>query len=73
MKPITLKKAMALYVDAVLENSATPLLFLRDGDGHYHKLSEIDLLGDRICCDDSYWDYYEFIMEAECGETISCL
>lgn len=48
MKPITLKKALLLYVDTVLENGTAPKLYLKDGDNHYHNVDEIDLnrLGD---------------------------
>lgn len=68
MKPITLKKALNLYVDAVLENDLAPQLYLKDENSYYHNVDEIDLNGDRIRCDDTYWDYYEYIMEAEGGK-----
>ena len=65
MKPITLKEALLIYVDAVLTNGPAPQLYLKDGDKHYHNVDEIDLMRDRICCDDEYW---EFILQAEGGE-----
>jgi hypothetical protein len=65
MKPITLKEALLIYVDAVLVDGPAPLLYLKDGDNHYHNVDEIDLIRDRMCCDDGYWDYYEFVLEAE--------
>lgn len=68
MKPITLKKALSLYVDAVLENDLAPQLYLKDENGYYHNVDEIDLNDDRIRCDDTYWDYYEYIMEVEGGK-----
>lgn len=43
MRPITFKRALMLYVDAVLENNIAPLLYLKDGDSHYHKVSSIDI------------------------------
>ena len=67
MKPITLKKALTLYVDSILENNTVPQLYLKDGDNHYHNVDEIDLTDDRIRCDDTYWDYYEYIMDTEGG------
>lgn len=51
MKPITLKKALSLYVDAVLENDLAPQLYLKDENGYYHNVDEIDLNDDRIKSD----------------------
>ena len=65
MKPITLKEALMIYVEAVLADGPAPQLYLKDGDKHYHNVYEIDLMRDRICCEDGYWDYYEFIMQTE--------
>ena len=65
MKSITLKRALLLYVDAVLENNTVPSLYLKDGDNHYHEVDEIDLNDARMRCNDGYWDYYEYIMETE--------
>ena len=67
MKPITLKKALMLYIDVVCENNIAPLLYLKDGDNHYHNVSYIDIADDKIYCDDDYWDYYDYIMEVEGG------
>lgn len=68
MKPITLKEALLTYVKAVLADGPAPNLYLKDGDKHYHNVDEIDLMRDRICCDDGYWNYYEFILQVEGGE-----
>lgn len=68
MKPITLKEALLIYVEAVLVDGPAPQLYLKDGDNHYHNVGEIDLIRDRMCCDDGYWDYYEFIVKTEGGE-----
>lgn len=68
MKPITLKEALLIYIDAVLANGPAPQLYLKDGDKHYHSVDEIDLMREKMCCDDGYWDYYEFILQAEGGE-----
>ncbi len=65
MKPITLKEALLIYVDAVLVNGPAPQLHLKDPDGHYHGIDIIDLNRDRMHCYDGYWDYYEFILERE--------
>lgn len=68
MKPITLKEALLIYVDAVLKNSWAPQLYLKDEVDNYHGVDAIDLARDRLCCDDGYWDYYEYIVEAEGSE-----
>lgn len=68
MKPITLKEALLIYVDAVLTDEPAPQLYLKDGDNHYHNVDEIDLVRDRIVCDDTYWDYYEYILQSESEE-----
>lgn len=68
MRPITLKEALLIYVDAVLKNTWAPQLYLKDGDAHYHNIDEIDLVRDRIVCDDTYWDYYKYILKAESEE-----
>ena len=65
MKPITLKEALLIYVDAVLVDGPAPLLYLKDMDNRYHNVDEIDLIQDRMCCDDGYWDYYEYIVDTE--------
>ena len=68
MKPITLKEALLIYADAVLANGPAPSLYLKDGDKHYHNVDEIDLFRDRMCCDDGYWEYYEFILNTESSD-----
>lgn len=69
MKPITLRKALILCCDTLLEMRELNVnLFLKDGDGNYHKVSEIDLMRDRVCCEDEYFDDYEFILAVEGGE-----
>lgn len=65
MKPITLKEALLIYVDAVLVDGPAPHLYLKDMDNRYHNVNEIDLIRDRMCCDDGYWDYYEYIVDTE--------
>ena len=65
MKPITLEEALSIYVKAVLIDSWAPQLYLKDGDNHYHNVEEIDLTRDRMVCDDTYWDYYNAILQAE--------
>lgn len=65
MKPITLKEVLILCADALLENKETPQLYLKDGDNQYHGIYDIDLLDDRIRCNDDYWDYYKYILEKE--------
>lgn len=65
MKPITLEEALSIYVHAVIIDSWAPQLYLKDGDNHYHNVDEIDLFRDRLCCDDGYWDYYNYILQAE--------
>ena len=65
MKPITLKEALSIYVKAVLIDGWAPQLYLKDGDDHYHSVSEIDLVRNRMVCDDTYWDYYNSILQAE--------
>lgn len=67
MKPITLKEALLIYVNAVLVDGPAPQLYLKDGDNHYHNVDEIDLMREKICCDDEYWDYYKFILQTEGG------
>ena len=67
MKPITLKEALVLCAEALLKNKEPPQLYLKDGYSHYHNVNEIDVLDDRIRCDDTYWDYYDYIMKTEGG------
>lgn len=67
MKPITLRQALFLCIEALLENKEPPQLYLRDGDSNYHIINEIDVLDDRIRCNDTYWDYYECVMRTEGG------
>lgn len=68
MKPITLKEALLIYVNAVLENNDAPNLYLKDGDHHYHRVDEIDLNRYEMCCDDGYDDYYKYILKTEGSE-----
>lgn len=68
MKPITLKKALYMYVDALLENDIAPQLYLKGGDKRFHNIDQIDIMRDRICSNDGYWEYYEFILQYEGGE-----
>lgn len=66
MKPITLEEALSIYVKAVLIDGPAPQLYLKSSmDNHFHNVDEIDLMRDRMCCDDGYWDYYEYIVDAE--------
>lgn len=65
MKPITLKEALLIYVNAVLKNSWAPQLYLRDEIGGHHSVDDIDLARDRLRCDDGHWEYYEYILERE--------
>jgi hypothetical protein len=67
MKPITLKKALALYVDALLENNIAPQLYFRDGYNHYHSVDQFDIARDRLQSDDGWWEYYEYILQYEGG------
>lgn len=67
-KAITLNHFLKMYVDSVLEQEEPFVACLKDGDGNFHKITEVDLLRDRICCDDEFFDYYEYIMENELGE-----
>ncbi len=66
MKPITLKKALSLCVDALLEDNVAPQLYFRDGH-NYHSVDQFDIMRDRVCCDDGHWEYYEFILQYEGG------
>lgn len=68
MKPITLKEALLIYVDAVLTDSQAPNLYLKDGADLYHDIDEIDLNRYGIHCDDGYYDTYEYILEVENSE-----
>jgi hypothetical protein len=65
MKPITLEEALSKYVHAVLIDSWAPQLYLKDETGDYHPVDVIDLARDRLRCDDGYWEYYNYILQAE--------
>jgi hypothetical protein len=39
--------------------------YIKDNDGAYHRISEVDLLRDRIMCDDRFWYCYDWIVEDE--------
>lgn len=65
MKPITLKEALSIYVEAVLKNSWAPQLYLKDEINGYHSVDDIDLARDRLRCDDGHWEYYEYILKRE--------
>lgn len=67
MKPITLKRALTLYVDALLENNTVPSLYFKDGYNHYHSVDQFDIIRDRLCSDNGYWEYYEYILQHEGG------
>lgn len=68
MKPITLKEALLIYVDAVLKNAWAPQLFLQDEIGDYHSVDTIDLSKMGMRCDDGHWEHYEYILEREESE-----
>ena len=65
MKPITLKGALSIYVDAVLTNSQAPKLYLKDCHNQYHEVDDFDLMRYGMCCDDGYWADYKYILELE--------
>ena len=65
MKPITLKEALSIYVDAVLKNSWAPRLYLKDEVDDYHEVDTIDLSKYGLRCDDGHWEHYEYILERE--------
>jgi hypothetical protein len=65
MKPITLKEALLIYVNAVLNNSDAPSLYLKDEIDDYHQIDTIDLSRYGVRCDDGHWESYEYILERE--------
>lgn len=67
MKPVSLSDALHNAVDEIVlgDENYTYVLYLKDGDGGYHKVNTIDLYSDRINCEDEYWDCYSWILEAE--------
>lgn len=65
MKQITLREALSIYVDAVLTNSQTPKLYLKDCHNQYHNVDEFDLMKYGMYCDDGYWADYKYILEIE--------
>ena len=65
MKSITLREALLIYIDYVLENSTNPNLYLKDLAGQYHLIDTIDLNKSGMICDDGYYDTYKYILEVE--------
>jgi hypothetical protein len=64
MRSIDLRSYLELLSDKVIYQESKEIIgYLRDTDGKYHKISEVDLMRDRICCEDRYWDSFEGILE----------
>jgi hypothetical protein len=68
MKPITLKEALMIYVDATLVDGWAPQLYLKDEIDDYHQVDEIDLSRYGLRCFDGHWESYKYILEREESE-----
>lgn len=58
---VTFEDCIQVVSQAVI--SKHPLLqrvYLRDGDGGFHEVEQIDLFDDRFRCFDGYFDYYDY-------------
>lgn len=64
MTKITLAELLHILTSCVVTNqSFNKNIYLKDGECNFHTVSEIDLISDRIRCEDGYFDYYEYIDE----------
>lgn len=69
MKRIKLENFFNILInDVFIKTDNLPIFYLQDGDCNYHKISEVDLYRDRICCEDGYFDYYEYLFQSEYEE-----
>lgn len=52
MRKIKFKDFLNILLNSIIEpNINLPTFYLQDGDNNYHKVSEVDLYKDRICCE----------------------
>jgi hypothetical protein len=54
-----------LAEDAVNDRKRSLFGYLKDNEGEYHKIEDVDLLRDRIVCNDGYWECYGWIIEKD--------
>jgi hypothetical protein len=54
-----------LVDDAINERKVSLMGYLKDDEGEYHKIEDVDLLRDRIICNDGYWECYSWIVEKD--------
>ena len=72
LRQITFKEAAELLIYRIGKNAEQENfliecanLYLKDGDGGLHQISEFDLIRDRIVCEDDYFDYFKYIINNE--------
>ena len=64
MTPVTINEIVTHYLSVICDESFNDRNFyLKDGYSNYHRISEVDVMSDRICCDDGFYDYWEYIAE----------
>jgi hypothetical protein len=63
LKKIDLSNLLLDLVNKKINNEELPEIYIRDGDKIFHKVSEIDLLSDRIRCEDDYWYCFDWFGE----------
>lgn len=65
MRPIGLRLYLSKLITGAVCGASSGNGYLRDGDGGYHKIAEVDLMRDRIICEDGFWSCYEWIEQNE--------
>jgi len=67
MKPATFKSMVLMTLDDILEQigGTNNVFYLKDGDDNFHKIIGVDLFSNKLKCEDDYFDYIDYIIDAE--------
>lgn len=65
MRQIKFAELMTALYNMLVNDEPTSFdnIYLKDGNGNFHKVIQADLMDNRFRCDDDYWDDYDWIKE----------
>lgn len=65
MRQIKFAELITALYNALVNDEPTNFnnIYLKDEDENFHKVIQVDLMGDRFRCRDGYWDGYNWIMQ----------
>lgn len=63
MRQIKFRELMTELFNKTVNNKPSSFknIYLKDGDGGFHTVQDVDLMDSRFRCEDGYFDEYEWI------------